>query len=125
MVSEVSKDTVSASSEAVERLERALDIATKYTGGIEFGETSDGYLSFADLRALISTLRSQAEALEKATVERDLYRIVAVNQGWNWRTCDVYGPDEYQKHREAHVDECVAVALSHRSRAALTPEVKP
>lgn len=71
-------------------------------------------------RTLISALRQRDEALESVRAERDLYRLVAVNQGWNWRLCDAYGRDEYQKQREKHVDDCVAVAQSHAARTILT-----
>lgn len=73
-----------------------------------------------DLRTLLSALRQRDEALETLQAERDLYRLVAVNQGWNWRLCDAYGRDEYQKQREKLVDDCVAVAQSHAARAILT-----
>lgn len=73
-----------------------------------------------DLRTLLAALRQRDEALESLRAERDLYRLVAVNQGWNWRLCDAYGRDEYQKQREKHVDDCVAVAQSHAARAILT-----
>ena len=72
------------------------------------------------IRTLLSALRQRDEALESLRAERDLYRLVAVNQGWNWRLCEAYGRDEYQKQREKHVDDCVAVAQSQAARAILT-----
>ncbi len=50
---------------AVERLEKALKIADQYATGVHFGEGNDGFVSFADLRLLLS---ERAELL--ATVER-------------------------------------------------------
>jgi hypothetical protein len=50
---------------AVERLKKALKIADQYATGVHFGEGNDGFVSFADLRLLLS---ERAEIL--ATVER-------------------------------------------------------
>lgn len=99
----------------VERVEGFCG-ATENGGVAEWGL----YDPVPDLRALLSALRQRDEALESVRAERDLYRLVAVNQGWNWRLCDAYGRDEYQKQREKHVDDCVAVAQSHAARAILT-----
>ena len=57
---------------AVERLTKALDIATKYTGGMMFGERDDGFLSFADLRTLLTALSAKDAELAKAREALDL-----------------------------------------------------
>lgn len=43
----------------VERVSKALDIATKYSGGVHFGETEEGVLAFADLRVLTAAARER------------------------------------------------------------------
>lgn len=72
----------------------------------------------ADEAALaeIDALRDEVGRLR---AECAAYRTVAINQGWNWHVCDAYGREDYQKQREAHVDDCVAEMLA---RQALSPE---
>lgn len=43
---------------------------------------------------------------ERALLQRtvDAYRLLAVNEGWNWRMVDAYGHDEYLRHRVGEVD---------------------
>jgi hypothetical protein len=36
--------------------------------------------------------------------ERDAYRLLAVNEGWNWRMVDAYGHDDYLRHRINEID---------------------
>lgn len=83
----------------------------------------------ATILALIASARRDAEEIER--LKRELaaadgrtadYRTVAINQGWNWNTCDAYGRKEYAKHRGEHVDACALNAAEARARAAHTGE---
>lgn len=83
----------------------------------------------ATILDLIASARRDAEEIER--LKRELaaadgrtadYRTVAINQGWNWATCNAYGREEYAKHRGEHVDACVLNAAEARARAAHTGE---
>lgn len=61
---------------AVERLKKAPKIADQYATGVHFGEGNDGFVSFADLRALLT---ERAEL--RATVERMRGALVRIRDG--------------------------------------------
>lgn len=64
--------------------------------------------------AVCRALLSENAALR---AERDAYRLVAINQGWNWKTCALHvDEDAYRKHREDHVDACAKSALQSIAR---------
>ena len=64
---------------AAERVSKALDVATRYTGGMAFGETEDGHLSFADIRTLIQAAELNAELVRALEAQDEVRRIGLLN----------------------------------------------
>jgi hypothetical protein len=56
--------------------------------------------------------------VERLRAEVAAYRLLAVNEGWNWRMVDAYGHDEYLVQRIHHVDRIAQGTVSSRYDAA-------
>ncbi len=77
---------------------------------------SEGRLIRLDA-AVARALALQAE-VRRLQTERDLYRKLAVREGWSHKLADAYGREEYQKSREAEIDGLVERWLPEALRPA-------
>ncbi len=97
-----------------------------------------GALTPSDLRTLITAAEwrpsmSTADVIERAEAEGvltswrgglpgllaeiDAYRTQAINRGWNWRLCDAYGREEYERQMAREIDRTHEITMGRMTLA--------
>lgn len=104
----------------IERLTAALQYEQHRAGGIGTHGPDCHTWGPQHYECAMREIERLREALKAAEGRATDYRTVAINQGWNWNICDLYGREEYAKHRGEHVDACALNAAETRARSALS-----
>ncbi len=63
------------------------------------------------LACAVASAKQGLEQSRQIKAERDAFRTQAINRGWNWRLCDAYGREEYEKHLASEVDTTTNIML--------------
>ncbi len=101
----------------VEEVARALHAA--FSPYADYTYEWDNPLSSQDMfRALASAaIGTVSASVDRAARERDAYRTLAVEQGWNNTLAEAYGHEVYRRMREAFVDETCAAFVAKGAEA--------
>lgn len=67
------------------------------------------------LACAVQSAKKGLERLRVAEAERNAFRTQAINRGWNWRMCDAYGREEYERQLEIEVDRTLEVMLGRKT----------